>query len=1015
MGVSAWSVGALLGAMLGLAAGSVSAQEQDDESLLAPPALADAPAVLARSLPQAREPRLLLLAQQAHAAQQLAQRAQQVALARQLVDEGRGHAQWPAWVRLYLNSEFTWGRSGAALDACEAWVNDAGLPLGLRAGVALRQAYMAAQEGDLPFTLNHWGRAQRLVADFRRSGQTPGPGELFLDVDALHVRAEVERLQGKLEASVATLRQALEQAQSLQAQGRRQNQNKPLPPEQDAAAGWLDGTRGMLVYALVRQGRPAEALELADEQMRRVQRGELEGARGTRWHYRRAHALNALQRHGEALAAADAALAQLAQAQASATSHVGHLGLVERLRALMGLRQWAQADAAYQAHLAAVAGDRLATARARNPALAALLAAQAGRLDEALEQSERSLRYRERLYGSEHPSSQEMAGVRGFVRLARGDATGAMADFERLFVAALDRPSGWLDLEQRGQRGFVLGLVFDAYLRHVAARERPPAALVDRALQIADRLKLGSTQRALIDAGGRLRANTPALRAALEAEQAARLAQEQQYETLQALLTQEDAQRRQMGTAAFKALPLSDRQQAREALEALRARIATQQALAQSARAALQAQRERLAADHPRYAELISPTLPGSEALSRWLAPGEALLVVHALEPATLVWLLRPAQRALLRVLPMGEAALAAQVARWRSQLDRSLHLQQRAEISSVAEAAHALHEQLLGPWQQELGGVNSLIVASSGPLARVPLAALLRKPWQAGQAPAWLVRDMAVTQIPSAASLQALRRQAPGAAPSRALLGFGDPVFTASPAAKPSGTRLLAPPPTKAAVRWDEQRGLRYGDIPPLPDTRVELLAIAKALGADPRTDLRLGREATRAAVLSADLSEHRVVAFATHGLMPGELPGVSKPALALAADGEASPLLELDDVLSLRLRAHWVLLSACNTAAAQSGGVESAVAGGVAGDGDHAMSGLVRGFFFAGARSVLATHWAVESESAAALSAAVFSGAAPSRAQALRRAQLQLADGTRWAHPYFWGGYALFGDPSQ
>jgi CHAT domain-containing protein len=146
-------------------------------------------------------------------------------------------------------------------------------------------------------------------------------------------------------------------------------------------------------------------------------------------------------------------------------------------------------------------------------------------------------------------------------------------------------------------------------------------------------------------------------------------------------------------------------------------------------------------------------------------------------------------------------------------------------------------------------------------------------------------------------------------------------------------------------------------------------------------------------------------VLAFATHGLLPGELPGLSKPALALASDGEGSPLLELDDVLMLRLRAQWVLLSACNTAAAASSDGQGA---------EQAMSGLVRGFFFAGARSVLATHWAVESESAAALSAAVFSQAPAPRAEQLRRAQLKLADGAeKWRHPYFWAGYALFGDP--
>ena len=88
--------------------------------------------------------------------------------------------------------------------------------------------------------------------------------------------------------------------------------------------------------------------------------------------------------------------------------------------------------------------------------------------------------------------------------------------------------------------------------------------------------------------------------------------------------------------------------------------------------------------------------------------------------------------------------------------------------------------------------------------------------------------------------------------------------------------------------------------------------------------------------------------------------------------------------------------------------------------------MSGLVRGFFFAGARSVLATHWAVDSESAAALSTATFkaqaaqakggSGAA-SRSESLRQAQLAMIDGQlgagRWSHPFYWAPYALFGAP--
>lgn len=996
----------LFALLLSLAVCASQAQELDDEAWRQP--LRDAEALLARPLPAAGSERLDLLDAQTQAARQLAQRGLQVQLSRQLVDEGRNDSRWAQWLRNYLSYEFIWGRSQQALDACEAWIADDGLPLGLRATVALRQSYMRGAEGDQFRMQIEFARAQRLVQAFGQRAPA-NSAERYLRVELLQVRSELERLQGRLQAATATLREALLLAEKIDAS---------TPQDPDDAAGWLDGLRGMLVYALVRQGRAAEGLLLADEQLRRWERRDPQALKllsEPRWRYRRAHALNALQRHAEALADAESALRQFGIGQVASASHTGHLAMAEQVRALLGLRRWVEADAAYQAHLAAVAGDRVASGRARNPALVAVLAAQAGRLDEALEAAERSLRYRERLYGADHPLTQEMAGVRGFVRLARGERSGARSDFERLFVAVLDRPGGWLDLDQRGLRGFVLGLVFDTLLRWVAQDPQPPALWLERALQIADRLKLGSTQRALVDASSRLRANDPQLAAALEREQQLRQQAEDGFEALQAAYHAEDQARRRLGTPEHKALAAEARERERQLHAEAKAQSAQAQLAARTARQALEAEREAIARQFPAYAELVSPSLPRSQELARWLQPGEGLLIVHAIEPATLVWLIRTGQSLAFRALPLGEAALAEQVGAWRAQLDLSERLDAPQDWAQLAAGAHALHQALIAPLSTELREVNSLIVASSGPLAQLPLGALLRQPWQAGQAPAWLLRDMALTQLPAAASLQVLRqRRAEGGVAPKPLLAYGDPLFggdagsrnsaaraSAKPAAKPvAGQRLLAPRPAARALRWDEQRGLRYGEMPALPDTRAELQAIARQLGAGPEA-LRLGAAATRRDLLAAPLVDYRVLALATHGLLPGELPGLSQPALALAADGDQPPLLELEDVLGLRLRAERVLLSACNSAAAQGG--------------DQAMSGLVRGFFFAGARAVIATHWAVESASAAQLAAASFAADAGSRAEALRRAQLQMADGSeaRWRHPYYWAGYALFGDP--
>ena len=146
-------------------------------------------------------------------------------------------------------------------------------------------------------------------------------------------------------------------------------------------------------------------------------------------------------------------------------------------------------------------------------------------------------------------------------------------------------------------------------------------------------------------------------------------------------------------------------------------------------------------------------------------------------------------------------------------------------------------------------------------------------------------------------------------------------------------------------------------------------------------------------------------MVVFATHGLLAGDLPHLDQPALAMATSEQAglSPLLTLEDVLSLKLNADWVVLSACNTAGAD-GRVE------------EAMSGLARGFFYAGSRSLLVTHWSVESESAMQLTTSTFDAYQNDpkiqRAEALRIAMLKVMQEKRFAHPTFWAPYALVGE---
>jgi CHAT domain-containing protein len=193
---------------------------------------------------------------------------------------------------------------------------------------------------------------------------------------------------------------------------------------------------------------------------------------------------------------------------------------------------------------------------------------------------------------------------------------------------------------------------------------------------------------------------------------------------------------------------------------------------------------------------------------------------------------------------------------------------------------------------------------------------------------------------------------------------------------------------------------------LPPLPETETELRSIAATLHAAPE-DVVLGADATKANLLKLDLAQYRVIAFSTHGLLANQLDCLDEPALLLSLPAGSTKgddaLLTASEVVGLHLNADWVLLSACNTAGPE----------GLTGE---ALSGLTRAFFYAGARSVMATHWPVESNATVRLTTLSFENFAKEptlgKASALQKAQIALLDDPKTAHPIFWAPFALAGD---
>lgn len=405
----------------------------------------------------------------------------------------------------------------------------------------------------------------------------------------------------------------------------------------------------------------------------------------------------------------------------------------------------------------------------------------------------------------------------------------------------------------------------------------------------------------------------------------------------------------------------------------------------------------------PDYDNLVAPKPLSPAAVARQLAADETILMLLPTDEQVFIWALTPDGKVHTAQAKLTATQLHKLVADVRSTLDFS-DPQGRLKPFD-RNAAHTLYAELVAPVQAALSSSKHLIVAAGGVLGQIPFSLLITQPAAGTAAPAqWLIDQTAISHVPSLSAWMAVKQLAGTAQAAEAMAGWGDPQFAlASPAALPAHSSVRNIARTRSSL---------YASIPPLPETRDELLAIANVLQADPNTDIHLGADATKSSVLRANfsgvLNNKRVVVFATHGLMAGDLPGLTQPALALAATENSATsaldaLLTLDDVLSLKLNADWVILSACNSAAAD-------------GKAQEALSGLARGFFYAGGRSLLVTHWAVESMSAMLLTTKTMQNQATQKgqrkAESLRQAIRSVLGDPRYSHPAYWAPYTVVGD---
>jgi CHAT domain-containing protein len=427
----------------------------------------------------------------------------------------------------------------------------------------------------------------------------------------------------------------------------------------------------------------------------------------------------------------------------------------------------------------------------------------------------------------------------------------------------------------------------------------------------------------------------------------------------------------------------------------------------------------------PEYQELTRPEPATVSQIRALLKPREAMLV-YSLGNSGFLWVVKP-DGAVFIPLPVSVKDVAAKVATIRAAMEfDGTDQSRRVDVGLL----HELYQLLWAPAASLLVGVKHVMVVPSGPLQSLPFGMLvaLSPPVITSDADYrqvdWLAKHYAFSVLPSVSSIQAFRQFAKAGTSQEPFAGFGDPLIggtggtTRSKRAKLDVATVFRNVTTKT----DAQTGAPATEIadveairsaPRLPETADELRAMAKALKSDQKS-LWLQENATETKIKQLDLSKYRTLAFATHGVMAGEIKGAGESGLILTppqqGTAEDDGYLSAGEIAKLKLNADWVVLSACNTAAADGT------------PGAEGLSGLAKAFFYAGARSLLVSHWPVASEATVPLTTGMLkeyeTNPDQGKAEAHRKAMMALMatpDHPEYAHPIFWAPFVVVGEGGE
>ncbi len=400
----------------------------------------------------------------------------------------------------------------------------------------------------------------------------------------------------------------------------------------------------------------------------------------------------------------------------------------------------------------------------------------------------------------------------------------------------------------------------------------------------------------------------------------------------------------------------------------------------------------------PRYASIHYPEPVRVGEMQSELLDEHTAIVEYLLgDQRSLAWVVR--KSGIVTVSLPARKVIEEQTSVYRKALTQKVSaLTVQESLGEIRHSGAQLYKLVFAPVEAAVACCETLIIVPDGALDYLPFEALVTG---AG----YLAEKHAVVYGPSASALvtvRALNRKA--AEPPKMLVAFADPATVPAVRGLP-GAKTAKP---KTAIErgpeglGEEDYTERGFSLLPLPYSREEVFSIKKLF---PSTESKVyvGAEAREETVKSEKLADFRYVHFASHGFLDETRPGRSGILLARDPRSSEDGVLQMDEIMQLKMNADLVTLSACST------GLGKFVNG-------EGVLGLTRAFFYAGARNVAVSLWNVNDSATATLMGSFYRNLNRGlpKGEAMRRAKLAMLRGSQasWQHPYFWAAFVVEGE---